>query len=160
MAIKSACVPTCPHCQTLSCLSLSPALSSFFLSLSRGLLSLSLCVSFSCAPKLLDRQRDFQSLLQLYFAPPALTIAHKTQTTAILFLSSCKNLLYCCCLFLPHFLLSCRPQFRRSACLRGPSPRISVLLGPVLVCFFLFVSSMCVCVRACCVYMCFFVSYT
>jgi hypothetical protein len=42
----------------------------------------------------------------------------------------------------------------------GPSPRISVLLGPVLVCFFLVCFlNVCVCVRAFCVYVCFFVSY-
>jgi hypothetical protein len=57
-------------------------------------------------------------------------------------------------LFLPRFLLSCRPQFRRSACLRGPSPRISVLLGPVSVFFLVRFLNVCVCVCSCllCVY--------
>jgi hypothetical protein len=101
----------------------------------------------------LVRQRDFQSLLQLYFGPPALTIAQKTQTIAIFFLSSCKKLLYCCCCF---YLVFCFPVARNFGDPRVSGVRVrgSRCCWALFRCFFWFVFSMCVCVCSCllCVY--------
>ncbi len=118
--------------------SLSPALSSFSLSLSLS--------------RFLSRSKTFGPSTRFPVSSPTVfwpaRSHHRTEDTdhcnfLFIFLQEAALLLL---LFLPRFLLSCRPQFRRSACLRGPSPRISVLLGPVSVFFLVRFLNVCVCV--------------
>ncbi len=160
MAIKSACVPTCPHCQTLSSLSLPPALSSFSLSLSRGLLSLSLSL-FLSRTKTFGPSTRFPVSSPTVFCPAR--SHHRTQDTdhcnfLFIFLQEPALLLLFVSTSFSAFLSPAISAIRVSP---GSKSQDLGVTGPCFgVFFFLFVSSMCVCVRACCVYMCFFVSYT
>ncbi len=139
--------------------SLSPALSSFSLSLSPAVFSLSL--SLSLAHQNFWSVNEISSLFSnCILARP---LSHRTEDAdhcnfLFIFLQEAALLLFVC-----FYLVFCFPVARNFGDPRvsGVQVRGSRCCWALSRCFFWFVFSMCVCVcvRACCVYMCFFVSY-